>query len=321
MSPFQYARPTSLDDAVAKLQAPGALPLGGGTDLLPQVRDALANPEVLVDLRRIPFSADITWLEDGGVRIGASARLAHLARHAELREAFPLLTEGCAAVGSAALRTMGTLGGNLCQRPRCWYFRHGFSCHKNGGDTCRAEVGENQYHAILGGGPCFAVHPSDPAVALTALEAIVHVAGATGEREVAVADFYREAARPGGRETQLAPGDIVTAVTIPGLSRGGRQRYEKVMQRGAFDFALVSVAAIKRRDGEVRLVLGGVAPHPWRVTDSIEEDVASGGLSGDDIETLGLRALYDARPLAHNGYKVDIASAILSRGIAFLDGR
>ncbi len=321
MSPFQYSRPTTLDDAVAQLQRPGALPLGGGTDLLPQVRESLAAPELLVDLRRLPASADVTWLDDGGVRIGASARLAHLARHAELGEAFPLLTESCAAVGSAALRTMGTLGGNLCQRPRCWYFRHGFSCHKNGGDTCRAEVGENHYHSILGGGPCYAVHPSDPAVALTALEAVVHVAGAAGARDVPTPEFYRDAARPGARETILAPGEIVTAVTIPGVSRGGRQRYEKVMQRGAFDFALVSLAAIKRRDGEVRLVLGGVAPHPWRVTDSIEEDVSSGGLSDDDIETLGARALYDARPLEHNGYKVDIASAILSRGIAFLEGR
>lgn len=321
MSPFQYVRPTSLDDAVARLQIPGALPLGGGTDLLPLVRESLAHPDVLVDLRRIPSSTELTWLDDGGVRVGASARLAHLARNVELQRAFPLLSESCAAVGSAALRTMGTLGGNLCQRPRCWYFRHGFSCHKNGGDSCRAEVGENQYHSILGGGPCFAVHPSDPAVALTALEAVVHVVGAPGARDIAMADFYRHAARPGDRETGLAPGEIVAAVTVPGVSRGGRQRYEKVMQRGAFDFALVSAAAVKRTDGEVRLVLGGVAPHPWRVTESIEEDVASGGLSADDIETLGIRALYDARPLAHNGYKVDIASAVLSRGIAFLEGR
>ena len=321
MAPMQYSRPTSLADAISQLQAPGAFPMGGGTDLVPQMRESLATPEVLVDLRRIPAWGDVSWHADGSVTIGAAAPLARLLRDAALREAFPCFTESCAAVGSAQIRTMGTLGGNLCQRPRCWYFRHGFSCHKNGGDSCRAEVGENQYHSILGGGPCFAVHPSDPAVALTALEAVVHVAGAAGERDLPVADLYQNAARPGSRETELAPGEIITGVTIPAVSRGGRQRFDKVIQRGAFEFALVSVAAIKRTDGEVRLVLGGVAPRPWRVTDSIEEDVGSGGLSDDDIETLGLRALYDARPLEHNGYKVDVASAALSRAIAFLEGR
>jgi len=321
MAAMHYSRPTTLDDAVAQLQAPGALPMGGGTDLLPQLRESLVIPEVLVDLRRVATSSDITWHADGAVTIGASAPLARLACDAGLRDAFPCLAESCAAVGSAQIRTMGTLGGNLCQRPRCWYFRHGFSCHKNGGDSCRAEVGENHYHSILGGGPCFAVHPSDPAVALTALEATVHVAGATGARDLPIAELYTRAARPGASETELAAGEIVTGVTIPAASRGGRQRFDKVMQRGAFEFALVSVAAIKRTDGEVRLVLGGVAPRPWRVTDSIEEDVGSGGLSDDDIETLGVRALYDARPLAHNGYKVDVASAALSRAIAFLEGR
>ncbi|MFP5355010.1 MAG: FAD binding domain-containing protein [Gemmatimonadota bacterium] len=321
MPPFQYRRPATLDEAATLLQQPGAQPLGGGTDLLPLQRDALAAPEVIVDLRRLPRSAGVEWLADGGLQIGASARLAHLARDSALRSAFPLLAESCAAVGSEALRHMGTLGGNLCQRPRCWYFRHGFGCHKRGGDSCRAAVGENEYHAIFGSGPCVAVHPSDPAVALTALEAVVHVAGSGGTRDIAFADFYARAHLPGERETAIAPGEIVTAVTIPAASRGGVQRYEKVTQRGAFDFALVSLAAIKRTDGEVRLVLGGVASRPWRVTDSIEEDVASGGLSDDDIETLAQRALYDAAPLAHNGYKVDIAAAVLQRAMqALLQG-
>lgn len=315
MPPFQYRRPTSLEEAVALLQQPGAQALGGGTDLLPLQREGLAAPEVVVDLRRLPRSTAVEWLDDGGARIGASVRLAHLARNEALRGAFPLLAESCAAVGSEALRTMGTLGGNLCQRPHCWYFRSRFSCHKSGGSSCHAAGGENQYHAIFGSGPCVAVHPSDPAVALTALEAVVHVAGSDGERNVPMADFHASAHLPGSRETVLAPGEIVTAVTIPAVSRGGVQRFEKVLQRGAFDFALVSVAAIKRGDGEVRLVFGGVASRPWRVTDSIEEDVASGGLSEDDIETLAQRALYDVAPLAHNGYKVDIAAAVLERAI------
>ena len=318
MPPFQYRRPASLEEAVALLQQPGAQALGGGTDLLPLQREALAAPEVVVDLRRLPRSTEVEWLDDGGVRIGALARLAHLARNEALREAFPLFAESCAAAGSEALRTMGTLGGNLCQRPRCWYFRNGFACHKSGGSSCHAAGGENQYHAIFGNGPCVAVHPSDPAVALTALEAVVHVTGRGGERDIAIADFYAGAHLPGGHETAIAPGEIVTAVTLPAVSRGGVQHFEKVLQRGAFDFALVSVAAIKRGDGEVRLVLGGVASRPWRVTDSIEEDVASGGLSEDDIETLAQRALYDAAPLGHNGYKVDIAAGVLERAMRAL---
>jgi xanthine dehydrogenase YagS FAD-binding subunit len=326
MSPFDYRRPASLDEAIALLNTPGAWALGGGTDLLPLVRDAIVHPSLLVDLRRLPAATEVTWMPDGGVRIGAAARIAHLARHPELARAFPLFTESCAAVGSEALRTMGTLGGNLCQRPRCWYFRHGFSCHKNGGAGCPAATGEHQYHAILreprgDGSPCIAVHPSDPAVALTALDAVVHVSGRDGTRDVAIADFFTGTGGSAGSETSLAPGEVVTAVTLPGSARGGRQRYEKVIQRGAFDFALVSLAALKRPDGEVRLVLGGVALRPWRVTDSIEEDVGSGGLSDDDIETLAARALYDATPLPGNAYKVEMASAVLRRGIAFLEGR
>lgn len=326
MPPFRYHRPETLDAASALLRAPGARALGGGTDLIPLMREGVATPDSLVDLRGISRSADITWGDDGSVRIGASARLAHLARDARLREAFPMLAEACDAVGSEAIRTMGTLGGNLCQRIRCSYFRHGFECLKRGGDRCSARHGENQYHAIFfdpgsSEGTCAAVHPSDPAVALTALEATVHVEGARGTRDVAIADFFSSTRSGVDGETVVAPDEIVIGVTLPAHSRGGRQRYEKVLQRGAFDFALVALAAFKRADGEVRLVLGGVALRPWRVTDSIEEDVASGGLSEDDIETLGARALYDAQPLAKNGYKVEMASALLRRGIAFLEGR
>ena len=321
MMTFQYHRATSIADAIDALGTTGARPLGGGTDLIPQIREALAAPRALVDLRRIPDSTTITWHDDGSVSIGASARLSHLATHARLAEFFPLLSESCAAVGSQALRNMGTLGGNLCQRPRCWYYRHGFSCHKSGGDSCPAATGENQYHAILGAGPCVAVHPSDPAVALTALDATIHLVGPTGERGVPITDFFVSPTTRMDQETVLAAGEIVTRITLPAAAAGGWQRYDKVTQRAAWDFALVSLAACKRRDGDVRLVLGGVAAFPWRVTDSIEEDVASGGLSEDDIETLGNRALYDAVPLEKNAYKVDLAATLLRRAIAWLAER
>ena len=285
------------------------------------IREDLSRPEVLVDLTRIPDAREVTWRADGGVRIGGSVRLATIARDPRLRDRFAALTSACESVGTPALRIMGTIAGNLCQRPRCWYLRSGFACHKHGGDSCPAASGENQYHAIFGGGPCYIVHPSDPAVALTALEAEVEIRGPRGGvgggdvRRVPVAEFFVLPSERLDHETVLRAGEYVSAIDIPGHSAGGVQWFEKVMQRAAWDFALVSLAAVRREDGEVRLVLGGVAPKPWRVSESVEEDVASGGLSEDEIATLAERAMYDAKPLAKNGYKVDMAAAVLRRGI------
>ena len=320
---FTYHRAHSIADAAERLAAPSTLPLGGGTDLLVFLKEGLARPATLVDLRYIPGARDVTEQPDGGIRIGAAARINDLARHPMVVERFPALAQACTAVGTPALRHMGTLGGNLCQRPRCWYLRRNVPCLKNGGQDCPATEGENQYHAILGGGPCYIVHPSDPAVALAALEAEIEIAWHAprgGRRRVPIAAFY---VLPGERmdhETVLGPGELVSGVVIPGASAGGTQRYDKVMQRGTWDFALASLAAVRRRDGDVRLVLGGVAPAPWRVTNSVEEDVASGALDDDDVATLADRALYDARPLARNGYKVDLAAALLRRAIAELGG-
>jgi xanthine dehydrogenase YagS FAD-binding subunit len=312
---FGYHRATTIDDAARHLGTPGSVPLGGGTDLLVCIREQLSRPETLVDLTRIPDATAVSWRPDGGVRIGASVRLSALVRDARVRERFPALGQACESVGTPALRTMGTIGGNLCQRPRCWYLRSGFACHKNGGDSCPAAAGENQYHAILGGGPCYIVHPSDVAVALTALEAEVEVRGGSGVRRVPIADFFVLPSERMDLETVLEAGEHVSAVEVPARSAGGVQWYEKLMQRASWDFALVSLAAVRRADGGVRLVLGGVAPKPWRVSGSVEEDVASGGLSEDDVATLAERALYDARPLAKNGYKVEMAAALLRRGM------
>lgn len=316
MHPFAYHRPRSLDDALEHVARPRALPMGGGTDLLVFLEEGLATPEVLVDLRAIPGLESIETTGDGGLRLGSAARIEALARHPDVNERFPLLAEACRSVGTTALRHMGTLGGNLCQRPRCWYFRRGIPCLKSRGERCWAAEGENQYHAILDGGPCWIVHPSDPAVALTALEAVVEIAGPRGPRAVAMAELFVLPSERLDRETALGDDEVVTAVVIPGTSAGGFQRYEKLMQRGSWDFALVSLAAARRRDGEVRLVLGGVAPRPWRVPLSVEEDVSGGAMEASDVATLADRALYDARPLSRNGYKVDLAAALLRRMIA-----
>jgi xanthine dehydrogenase YagS FAD-binding subunit len=320
MHPFAYHSADSLADAVRSLADAGTAPLGGGTDLLVLIEEGLATPDVLVDLRRLPGARGVTVEPDGAVRVGGATRLNDLVQNAIIRGRFPALAQACEAVGTPALRNMGTIGGNLCQRPRCWYFRRNIRCHKNGGDSCPAVDGENQYLAILGGGPCYIVHPSDPAVALTALDARVEVTGPGGSCWVEIDRFYNLPRQRMEHETVLERSEFVTAIALPPESMGGVQRYYKVMQRGAWDFALVSLAAVKRLDGEVRLVLGGVAPRPWRVTSSVEEDVSTGGLDDDAIETLAGRALIDAEPLSKNGYKVELAASLLREAMAELGG-
>jgi len=316
--PFLYYRATSPDDAAQRLGGEGAVPLGGGTDLLVTIGEQLLQPDLLVDLRTIPESATIEETEHGGLRIGATARIADLAQHALIRQCFPLLAQACDVVGTPALRHMGTIGGNLCQRPRCWYFRQNIPCLKNGGSICPAVHGENQYLAILDAGPCYIVHPSDPAVALTALDASVELSGVEGKRTVPISEFYVLPSDRLDHETILAEGEFVSAVIVPSEARDGVQRYHKLMQRATWDFALASIAACKRRNGDVRIVLGGVAPRPWRVNSSVEEDVSSGGLDDDTIATLAERALHDAKPLSKNAYKVALAASLLRQVIGEL---
>jgi xanthine dehydrogenase YagS FAD-binding subunit len=312
-----YHRPSTLDLALSLLSGRGAHPLGGGTDLLVAMREGLVRPDVFVDLRGVPGLDALTWGAEGSLRIGAAARISTLARDSVILASFPALAAACESVGSPALRSMGTLGGSLCQRPRCWYFRSGIPCLKSGGTDCPAVDGENRHLAILGGGPCHAVHPSDPAVALSALDAIIHLDGPHGVRTVPIADFFVLPDPDPRQETILAAGEFVTAVEVPAVSSGSRQRYTKVLQRGAWDFALASLAVVRRTDGGVRMVMGGVAPVPWRVNPSVEEDVAAGPLADDDLDALADRALYDARPLSDNGYKVALAKSLLREAMAF----
>jgi xanthine dehydrogenase YagS FAD-binding subunit len=319
MKSFRYHRPTTAADALTALAARDSVALGGGTDLLVTMKEGLAEPAQLVDMRYVRGARDITVRADGSVRLGGAVRIADIAAHAVIREKFAALAEAARLVGTPALRNMGTIAGNLCQRPRCWYFRRGVPCLKNGGAGCAAVTGENQYHAIFGGGPCHAVHPSDPAVALTALDATVHLLGPNDARRgVPIGEFYAGAASNAHGETVIAQGEVIEAVELPAHAAGGTQQYVKLMQRGTWDFALVSLAGVKRRDGEARLVLGGVAPAPYRVNPSVEEDVASGELDDESADALAERALYDAVPLSKNGYKATQAAALLKRAMRAL---
>ncbi len=315
---MNYERPISVGFAVERLSHPNAHALGGGTDLLVTIREGLVHPEQLVDLRALPGGSLVSELADGAVSIGAGVTIAQLAEDVRIRERFPALAQACESVGSPALRNMGTLGGNLGQRPRCWYFRSGIPCLKSSGTDCPAVQGENTHHAIFGGGPCFALNPSDPAVALVALDATIEVIGRQGERKIPIEKFFVLPDPDPKRENVLQHGEFVSAVVLPAHSSGGRQQYTKVLQRGAWDFALASMAAVRRADGTVRMVLGGVAPIPWRVNPSVEEDVASAPLAADDLDVLAERAMYDARPLAKNGYKVVLAKNLLREAMAFL---
>ena len=310
MRAFSYQRPTTFAEAAELLGQPDALPLGGGTDLLVCIEEGLSAPAVLVDLRSIEGN-DAIAEQEHGVRIGAAVRVHRLARDPLMLRDYPALAQACDAVGSPALRNMGTIGGNLCQRPRCWYFRRAIPCLKNGGSGCPARTGENQYHAIIDGGPCYVVHPSDPAVALAALDAELQLTSRDGTRSVRIADFYALPRDRMDQETVLRPGEVVSAVVLPATFSRGPQFFRKILQRGAWDFALVSIAAARRRDGAIRIVLGGIAPRPWRVPESVEEDVASGGLDEDSIAALAERALYDAEPLSKNAYKVTLAASLL----------
>ena len=318
MQPFSYLRASSVDDALARLASPGHVAIGGGTDLLVTIEEGLAAPSAVVDVRALAESLGITTTPDGGLRIGGGTRLADVAAHELVRTRYPALAGACEQVGTPAIREMATLGGNLCQRPRCWYFRRAIPCLKNGGDDCPAREGENQYHAILEGGPCYIVHPSDPAVALVALGAMIEVRGPAGRREVPAEDFFVLPSERIDRETILADGELVVAIHLSAEAAGGVQRYVKLMQREAWDFALVSLAAVRRADGEVRLVLGGVSPRPYRVYTSVEEEVTSGGLDEDTIAGLAERALLDATPLAKNGYKLRLAESLLRDAIRAL---
>ncbi len=317
MTGFAYLRPTSLDEALEALRDPASCVIGGGTDLLTCIDEGIATPGRVVDVRALAELRGISLASDGSARIGAAVRIADLAAHVPLRANFPLLADAAQAVGSPALRNSGTLGGNLAQRQRCWYLRRRVPCFKNGGSQCAAVEGEHSYHGIIAGGTCHAVHPSDPAVALDALDARV----VTSSRTLSIAEFFAGAAMNQRAETVLADGELIIAVELPAAAAAGAQHWEKVIQRGAYDFALVSCAAARRADGSVRMSLGGVAAGPWRLPLSIEEDVASGGLDEESLDALAERAMYDAEPLPGTVYKVRIAQALLRRAMRAISER
>lgn len=323
MRPFDYVRPASLGEAIGLLDGDGdaARPLAGGTDLLTLMKHEISTPGLLVDLKRLPELDDrIAPTADGRLGIGALVTLSQLESDPLLAGPYAALAEAAAQAATPQLRNMATIGGNLLQRPRCWYFRsQHVDCWLKGGSDCPAREGENQFHALFGAGPCVAVHPSDLATALLALGASVEVTGVNGARSVPVDALFVLPEDGRRRENLLEPGEIISAVELPPVSQATRSAYLKAMDRKAWAFALVAAGVrLTVENGvinDARVALGGVAPTPWRAQRA--EAVLAGSRPSPDLFAEAARvALEGATPLAHNGYKVPLLTALVRNALA-----
>jgi xanthine dehydrogenase YagS FAD-binding subunit len=321
MKAFRNVSPTTLDDAIAALQAARArgelaYPAGGGSDLLGMIKDELVPaPDVVVDLKRV---AGLSAIEASrrGVAIGGLATVDDVSRNEELLERYRVLAEAAGAVGTPQIRNLGTIAGNVCQRPWCPYFRQGFPCLKRGGDRCFSVVGEHQQHAIFGAGPSFIVHPSDTANAFVALDASFRILGPNGERTVPAAEFFVAPRTTLARENVLGDDELLIGMTLPREHAGRRGTYRKIMDREAWTHAVVSLALTLDMDGAIcrdaRIVLGGVAPIPWRVP-AAEDAVRGRRIDEAAAAAAGEAASAGAQPLPKNGYKVGMVRALVRR--------
>jgi len=322
MRAFSNANPKDLREAVAMLsQGRNASIVGGGSDLLGMVKEHLVAPDVLVNLKAIR-GLDQIEIQRGGIKVGGLITLDTLSRDQRIRKEYTVLAEAAEKVGTPQIRNAGTLAGNVCQRPWCWYFRNGFPCLKNGGNTCFSASGENQLHAIFGGGPSYIVHPSDTAPALVALDAQFHIAGSSGERVVPASEFFQLPRVDAARENVLGKDEILTAIQLPAARPGVRGTYHKVLDREAWTHAVVSAAIVLEMDQQIcrsaRVVLGGVAPIPWRLP-KVEAMLAGQRITPELAAKAGEAAVEGAHPLAKNKYKVPLTKAVVKRTLLSLN--
>jgi xanthine dehydrogenase YagS FAD-binding subunit len=320
MKTFANVNPKSLAEATALLrqnldQGRKVSIAGGGSDLLGMVKERLVEPDVLLNLKAIPALNHVSE-EAGGVKIGGLTTLDAVSQDPLIRKRYTVLAEAAGSVGTPQIRNAGTLAGNVCQRPWCWYYRNGFPCLKNGGSMCYSASGENQLHAIFGGGPSFIVHPSDTAPALVALGASFRIAGPTGERTVPAGDFFALPRVDPARENVLAHDELLAEIHLPAASAHARSAYHKVLDREAWTHAVVSAAVVLEMEHQVcrsaRIVLGGVAPIPWRLP-KVEAMLAGHRITEELAARAGEAAVEGARPLAKNKYKVPLTKAVVKR--------
>jgi xanthine dehydrogenase YagS FAD-binding subunit len=325
MNPIAYSRAADAAEALRLGVVAGSKYLGGGTNLVDLMRETVEQPGLLVDVTGL--SGAIGEREDGGIVIGAAARNTAVAEHRIVRERYPMLARAILAGASAQIRNMATVGGNILQRTRCVYFydTDGSRCNKRSpGEGCDAIDGFNRMHAILGASPtCIATHPSDMCVALAALDAVIHLKGANGERTLPLTELHR---LPEGRpdiETNLEPGELIAAIELPALSPAIRSTYRKVRDRSSYAFALVSVAAALEVENNtirhVRLALGGVAHKPWRAWKA-EAALVGQPATEQSFRRAAEAELSDAAPLRDNGFKVELAIRTITAVLGSLAG-
>lgn len=323
MNRFEYVRPATVAEAVAAAAIPGSAYLAAGTNLVDLMKGGVVRPDRLIDLNHLPGLDRIEALPDGGMRIGARVRNADLAYHPEFARRFPVVAEALLSGASAQLRNAATVGGNLLQRTRCAYFYDPAShCNKRKpGSGCDARGGENHLHAILGwSDACIATHPSDFCIPLAALGAVVEIEGQSGRRDVTLEDLHLLPGETPDRETRLAPGEMITAIRLPGDAAGfaAHARYLKVRERTSYAFAVVSAAAcLQVTHGAitaVRLALGGVAAKPWRAH-AAEAVLVGARADAPSFERAAEAALADARPSGDNAFKIELARRIVVRAL------
>jgi len=312
---FAYVRPRTLDEALAALGGKDARIHAGGSDLLGCLHDGVFGASTVVSLSSLPGLRGVASTPDGGMRIGALTTISAVARDNAVRSRFAALSDAASQVASPQLRNQGTLGGNLCQKPRCWYYRGEFPCLRKGGDMCYAYAGENRYHCIFGGDACYIVHPSDTAPALVALGAVARIVGKGSSRAVPVESLHVPPSVDPQRETVLRPEEILTEVVLPPPEPGLRSSYRKIRERASWDFALAGVALALVLDGgrvtSARVVLSGVAPVPWR-SQPAEQALVGRRLDAVTIADAAAAAVAGAEPLEQNGYKVPLVRGLVT---------
>lgn len=325
MKNYQWTEPQTVEQALAWLaKAEGkAVLMAGGTDLFTEIKEGVVEPDLVIDLKSIPGLASIQR-DESGFRIGALTSVAGLAADALIRRDYPGLSEAAGSLATPQLRNVGTVGGNLCQRPRCWYYRDAqMVCRKKGGSQCFAAKGRNKYHAVFGGRICHIVYPSDLAPMLIALDAQVTISSPRGDRSLPLGEFYSLPEKNVRRENVLAPEELVREVKIPPAKKGTRSAYVKLKERETWDFALVSAAVRGIASGgglsDAAIVLGGVAPIPWRLGKT-ETAIKGKKLSAALIKEALSADLQQAQPLEENGYKLALMEAAVTRALLSLVG-
>ncbi len=318
MKAFAYINPTNEKDAVAALspQIEQSMPIGGGQDLLARMKDYVTQPDRIVNVK-VALESTVTPL-NGGLRIGAAMRMVDVAEHPQIAQMYPALSAAAIEVGTPQIRNQATVGGNLNQRPRCWYYRNEeFVCFKKGGSQCFSPAGENQFHAILGGGPSYIVHPSSLAVPSVAYNATFRLAGPKGERMVAAADYFTLPRQSLRMENVLAPDELLTHVILPAPGAVKSGHYE-VRYKESHDWPIAFATVLLNFNGatvqSARVVMGAVAPIPWR-SPAAEQALAGKSINEETAAAAADAALKDARPLSQNAYKVDVAKVAVKRAI------